>query len=271
MGLVIDMEDVSVRRGGTQVLSRLDWRVAPGEHWVIMGPNGSGKTTLLQIAAARLFPTTGTVRLLGEEMGAVDVSELRQSIGWASGIAGDAVPGAESVIDVVLTGAWAVAGRWREGYDARDEQRALRLLDTWGLAQLAHRSFGTLSEGERKRALLARAVMPDPELLLLDEPGAGLDLGGREGLMRALAHAARRPDTPTMVLVTHHVEEIPVGFSHALLLREGGEVARGPLRDVLTAHLVSEAFGVPVTVVERNGRWSAQGLTPAGPESAGSL
>lgn len=268
---MIDMVDVSVRRGATHVLSRLDWTVMPGEHWVVMGPNGSGKTTLLQIAAARLFPTTGTVRLLGEELGAVDVAELRQYIGWASGVAGDAVPHAESVGDVVLTGAWAVAGRWREGYDAHDEHRALRLLHMWGLAHLASRRFGTLSEGERKRTLLARAMMPDPELLLLDEPGAGLDLGGREGLMRALTLATRRPDTPSMVLVTHHVEEIPAGFTHAMLLREGVPMACGPVWDVLTETLVSEAFGVPVTVVERDGRWSAQGRLAGGPESAGSL
>lgn len=271
MTSVIEMADVGVCRGSTHVLSHLNWMVAPGEHWVVMGPNGSGKTTLLRIAAARLFPSTGMVRLLGEELGAVDVSELRQSIGWASGLAGDAVPDTESVSDVVLTGAWAVAGRWREGYDALDEQRADRLLCTWGLDHLASRLFGTLSEGERKRALLARAMMPDPELLLLDEPGAGLDLGGREGLVRALTEAARRPDTPSMVLVTHHLEEIPDGFTHALLLREGAEVARGPLREVLTPPLVSEAFGVPVTVVEQSGRWSAHGSMASEPESAGSL
>lgn len=271
MAPVIEMVDVSVRRGDTHVLTRLDWTVAPGQHWVVMGPNGSGKSTLLQIAAARLFPTRGTVHLLGEELGAVDVAELRQSIGWASGLAGDGVPGGESVGDVVLTGAWAVAGRWREGYDALDEERAGRLLRMWGLEHLSGRRFGTLSEGERKRALLARAMMPDPELLLLDEPGAGLDLGGREGLMRALALATRRPETPSMVLVTHHVEEIPTGFTHALLLREGVPIARGPLREVLTETRVSEAFGVPVTVVERDGRWSAQGLMAEGPEPADSL
>ena len=268
---MIDMVDVSVRRGATHVLSRLDWTVMPGEHWVVMGPNGSGKTTLLQIAAARLFPTTGTVRLLGEELGAVDVAELRQSIGWASGVAGDTVPHTESVGDVVLTGAWAVSGRWREGYEARDEQRAHRLLRMWGLADLAGRMFGTLSEGERKRTLLARALMPDPELLLLDEPGAGLDLGGREGLMRALSLATRRPDTPSMVLVTHHVEEIPAGFTHALLLREGVTMACGPMQEVLTDTLVSQVFGVPVTIVERDGRWAAQARMAEGPEFAGPL
>lgn len=268
---MIEMADVSVRRGDTHVLSRLDWTVTPGEHWVVMGPNGSGKTTLLQIAAARLFPTTGAVRILGEELGAVDVAELRQSIGWAAGLAGDAVPGIETVGDVVLTGAWAVAGRWREGYDALDERRAHRLLRMWGLAQLAGRRFATLSEGERKRALLARAMMPDPELLLLDEPGAGLDLGGREELMRALTLATHRADTPSMVLVTHHVEEIPAGFTHALLLRDGIPMAQGPLREVLTDRLVSEAFGVPVTVSARDGRWSARGLAAEDLGVAGAL
>ncbi len=258
MGSVLDLRSVSVRRGTSLLLDSVDWRVAVGEKWVVMGPNGAGKTTLLQIAAARLHPSSGRVGILGEELGAVDVSELRQSIGWASGSLMQEIPASESVLDSVVTGAWAVTGRWRETYDEIDVRRARELLARWGLAALAQRTFGTLSEGERKRALVARALMSDPELLLLDEPAAGLDLGGREALVGSLSRAAVDPASPTMVLVTHHVEEIPPGFTHGLLLAHGRVVAAGPLAEVMTDLLVSAAFGVPISIEGRDGRWSAR-------------
>ncbi len=264
MDSVLDLRAVSVRRGTTLLLDSIDWSVAPGERWVVMGPNGAGKTTLLQIAAARLHPTSGRVRILGEELGAVDVSELRQSIGWASGALLATIPAAESVLDAVLTGAWSVTGRWREAYDEVDVRRARELLARWGLSSLAQRTFGTLSEGERKRTLVARSLMADPELLLLDEPAAGLDLGGREALVGSLARAAADPASPTMVLVTHHVEEIPPGFSHALLLSHGRVVAAGPLPEVMSDLYVSAAFGAPISVEGRDGRWSARQRSQAG-------
>ncbi len=266
---VLQLLDVGVRRGGTWILDRLNWSVDVGEHWVVMGPNGAGKSTLLQIAASRLHPTTGSVRILGEELGAVDVAELRTGIGWASGALADDVPAQESVTDVVLTGAWSVTGRWREAYSDDDVRRADALLSSWGLAELRSRTFGTLSEGERKRALLARSLMADPELLLLDEPGAGLDLGGREALIDALGRAVADPRAPTMVLVTHHVEEIPPGFTHALLMRDGRTIVSGPIEDVLADAPVSAAFGLPLRIRRQDDRWTASSAQRAFPlESA---
>jgi iron complex transport system ATP-binding protein len=255
---VIDISDAVVRRGDAFLLDGASLRVGEGERWVVMGPNGAGKTTLLLIAAARLFPTSGRAELLGEEVGAVDLAELRPRIGWASSSVGADIPAGESVRDVVMTGAWAVTGRWREHYDVSDVERADQLLLEWGMAALGHRTFGTLSEGERKRTLIARALMADPELLLLDEPGAGLDLGGREDLVERLARLAADPLAPALVVVTHHVEEVPATFTHALLLRGGRVVAAGPAPEVLVSERVTEAFGMPITVERADGRWFAR-------------
>jgi len=250
--------DVTVRRGGTTILDQVTWRVADGERWVVLGPNGAGKTTLLQIASARMHPTSGTAVVLGSRLGAVDLFELRPRIGVTSAALADRIPPHERVLDVVLTAAYGMTGRWREQYEAVDHERAHVLLDVFGVAHLAERTFGTLSEGERKRVQIARALMTDPELLLLDEPAAGLDLGGREELLGALTELARDPRSPVMVLVTHHVEEIPVGFTHALLLREGRVSAAGPLEEVITAEHLSAAFGLPLEVQRHGDRWSAR-------------
>lgn len=254
----LEFDGVTVRRGSKDLLSGVDWTVADGERWVVMGPNGAGKTTALQIAATRLHPTRGRVTILGEEIGAVDVAELRQAIGWSSGSLVDAFPPQESVLDTVMTGAWAVTGRWRESYEEADRDRAVALVGEWGLAALGERTFGTLSEGERKRTLIARSLMADPELLLLDEPAAGLDLGGREALLASLSALAEDSSSPVTVLVTHHLEEIPRGFTHGLLLNEGRVVTRGPLAEVLTDGHVSEAFGMPISVHQDGGRWTAR-------------
>jgi len=240
------------------LLSDVSWTVDEGERWVVLGPNGAGKTTLMLILAGLMFPTTGSVELLDEVPGAVAMSELRTRIGWASSaLAGD-LPPRESVLNVVMTGAHAVTGRWREEYDEQDLARAQGLLFDWGLEAFADRTFGTLSEGERKRSLIARSLMADPELLLLDEPGAGLDLGGREDLVSRMRRLALDPAAPTQIVVTHHVEEIPEGFSHGLLLRGGRVVASGPLGDVLTAEHLTETFGLPIEVQSEAGRWHAR-------------
>lgn len=258
--MVLQLQDVTIRRGGSTILDQVSWSAAEGERWVILGPNGAGKTTLLQIASGRMHPTTGTAHVLGKRLGAVDVFELRPRVGVASAALADRIPPGESVLDVVLTAAYGTTGRWRERYEALDHERARTLLDVFGVAHLADRTFGTLSEGERKRAQIARALMTDPELLLLDEPAAGLDLGGREELLGALTELARDSRSPVLVLVTHHVEEIPVGFTHGLLLRAGRVHAAGPLDEVLTPQHLSEAFGIEL-VVERHGqRWSARAL-----------
>ncbi|MEU4568878.1 ABC transporter ATP-binding protein [Micromonospora sp. NPDC023956] len=250
--LVVNLDAVGVRRSGTALLQDLDWRVELDERWVVLGPNGAGKTTLLNLAAGRLHPTTGTAHVLGERIGRTDLTELRTRIGLSTAALAERIPTEEKVTDVVVTAAWSVVGRWRESYDRTDEVRARALLGQLGVAHLANRGYGTLSEGERKRVQIARALMTDPELLLLDEPAAGLDLGGREDLVARLAELAYDPDAPALVLVTHHVEEIPPGFTHALLLREGGVVAQGLLGATLTSDNLSKTFGLPL-VVERSG------------------
>jgi iron complex transport system ATP-binding protein len=225
---------------------------------VLLGPNGAGKTTLLNLASARMHPTTGTVDVLGERLGRVDVHELRTRVGLSSAVLADRIPGDEIVRDVVLTASWSVVGRHREQYDPVDEARARNLLAQFGMTAFADRAYGTLSEGERKRTQIARALMTDPELLLLDEPAAGLDLGGREDLVRRLGDLALDPDAPALVLVTHHVEEIPPGFTHALLLREGSVVAQGPLGETVTSEHLSKTFGLPLAVSHVDGRFTAR-------------
>jgi iron complex transport system ATP-binding protein len=258
MSDVLELVDVTVRRGEKTILDGVSWSVGDGERWVVLGANGAGKTTILQIAAARLFPTSGAVHVLGERMGGVDVGELRPRIGLASSALAGRIPGGERVLDVVLTASYGMTGRWREAYDELDDRRARDLLAAFGVEHLAERVFGTLSEGERKRVQIARALMSDPELLLLDEPAAGLDLGGREELMRGLGELAGDRRSPVMVLVTHHVEEIPPGFDHVLLLRDGTVEAAGPLEEVLTPQHLSRTFGIDLEVEQHRGRWSAR-------------
>ena len=255
---VLQMTGVAVVRDGSTMLADVDWTVCDGERWVVLGPNGAGKTTLLQIAAASLFPTRGTVELLGERFGESDLGELRTRVGLASTSLGDRVPPHEKALDVVVTAAYGVVGRWSERYDEADVSRAQDLLGRMGLRAFADRRFGTLSEGERKRVLLARALMTDPELLLLDEPAAGLDLGAREALLRLLTRLAQDDSSPPTVLVTHHVEEVPVGTTSALLLSRGRSIAAGPVAEVLTGPLLSRAFGLPLEVEQRSGRWTAR-------------
>ncbi|MFY1633472.1 ABC transporter ATP-binding protein [Solwaraspora sp. WMMB335] len=256
--LVIELDGVGVTRSGTALLQGITLQVRPDERWVVLGPNGAGKTTLLSLAAARLHPTTGTVRVLGEQLGRTDVAELRTRIGLSTAALAERIPGTERVLDVVLTAAWSVVGRWRERYDVIDEAQARALLGQFGVGAFAERSYGTLSEGERKRVQIARAMMTDPELLLLDEPAAGLDLGGREELVARLGQLARDPQAPALVLVTHHVEEIPPGFTHALLLREGAIVAAGPLAETITGEQLSKTFGLPLVVDRAGERFAAR-------------
>ncbi len=255
--LLVDFAGVSVRRGSTTLLGPLDWRVELDERWVVLGPNGAGKSTMLQVAAAELHPSAGTVHLLGERLGRTDVFELRPRIGTSSSALGHRVPGNEVVRDLVVSAGYAVLGRWREDYDEVDTARADEMLGSLGVGHLAARTFGTLSEGERKRVLIARALMTDPELLLLDEPAAGLDLGGREDLVERLSLLAWDADAPASVLVTHHVEEIPPGYTHVLLLRDGAAVTQGLLEDVLTAEALSETFATPITLNRVDERYFA--------------
>ncbi len=259
---VVHLDRVTVTRGGNDLLADLSWSVELDERWVVLGPNGAGKTTLLQLISAQLHPSSGTVHLLGEQVGAVDVFELRPRIGLTTAALASRIPDHERVLDLVVSAAYAVVGRWRERYDDTDLARAGELLGQLGVASLAERTFGTLSEGERKRVQIARALMTDPELMLLDEPAAGLDLGGREDLLARLSTLAADPDAPALVLVTHHVEEIPPGFTHVLLLRDGGVVAGGLLDDVLTEDNLSRTFGTPLRLERADQRWFARAAAP---------
>ncbi|MCE0539413.1 ABC transporter ATP-binding protein [Kineosporia rhizophila] len=257
MADVLDLDGVTIMRGGNALLDDVSWQVSEGERWVVLGPNGAGKTTLLQVAAARMHPTRGSAVILGETLGGTDVFELRPRIGLASAALAERIPAEEVVRDVVLTAAYAIAGRWREEYDKLDHGRAGDLLAAFGVEHLVERTFGTLSEGERKRVQLARSLMTDPELVLLDEPAAGLDLGSRETLVRDLAELAGDRRSPVLVLVTHHVEEIPPGFTHVLMLRGGQVVTAGPIGATLNDENLTKTFDVPLNVQQVAQRWTA--------------
>jgi len=263
MAAVLEFADVTVRRGEATLLDAVSWTVEEDERWVVLGPNGAGKTTLLQVAAAQVHPTTGVAGILEEVLGTVDVFELRPRIGLTSAALAERLPRHEKVHDVVVSASYGVVGRWREDYDELDHERARDLLAEVRVDHLADRTFGTLSEGERKRVQIARALMTDPELLLLDEPAAGLDLGGREDLVSTLSVLAMDPDSPATVLVSHHVEEIPPGFSHVLMLRDGAVVAAGLLEQELTEDNLAATFGMPLQLVHEDGRWAARRRTRA--------
>ena len=255
---VLTFRDVTVTRNGKAVLNSINWSVLPDERWVILGPNGAGKSTLLQIAATSLHPSSGEVVILGETLGHSDLAQLRPLLGFSSTTLARRIPESEIVLDVVMTAAYAVTGRWNEEYEEIDERRARRVLAEWKLEHLAERTFGTLSDGEQKRVQIARSVMTDPEMLLLDEPTASLDLGGREELLQLLSGFASDSASPAIIMVTHHVEEIPRGFNRAMLLKDGECVAQGPLSEVLTSENLTETFGVAVTLTEDGGRFSAR-------------
>ncbi|MGB3732219.1 ABC transporter ATP-binding protein [Microbacterium sp.] len=258
MSSALEFTDVVVRRDGRDIVDHVTWNVSEDQRWVVLGPNGAGKTTLLQLADTLLHPTSGTVTILGETLGRTDVFEIRPRIGFASTALARRIPQDETVLNTVMTAAYSVMGRWNEQYEGVDERRAREVLAEWKLEHLSDRLFGTLSDGEQKRVQIARAVMTDPELLLLDEPTASLDLGSREELLQLLSAYAASPYTPAMIMVTHHVEEIPVGFTHVMLLRAGGIVAAGPIAETLTAEALSEAFGMPIALTSDGGRYAAR-------------
>jgi iron complex transport system ATP-binding protein len=257
---ILELRDVSVRRGESTILGPINFSISPGERWVILGPNGAGKSTLLNILATRIFPTQGKAFLLGEEMGKVDLFELRTRIGTCASIVAEDISYDELVRDVVLTAAYAILGRWNEDYDLWDESRAIALLTNFGVRDLGDRLYGSLSDGEKKRVQISRALMADPELLLLDEPTAGLDLGGREDLLRRFSAFSQDPSAPATILVTHHIEEIPAGTTHALLLHKGVVAVSGPIAQVITQEHLSAVFGISMSVLHENGRFFARAI-----------
>jgi iron complex transport system ATP-binding protein len=260
MDPLLTLAEVEVLRDGRTILGPINWSISSGERWVILGPNGAGKTTLLQLASALIHPTRGEVHILGERLGAVDVFELRPRIGFTSSAMLELLPVDEKVIDVVLTSAYAIAGRWIEEYDLWDESRAKALLTTFGVRELGERLFGTLSEGEKKRVQISRALMADPEVLLLDEPAAGLDLGGREDILQRITTYTSDEKAPATIIVTHHIEEIPAGTTHALLLNRGKIHAAGLINEVLTEEAISQVFGVRVSLSFNGRRYFASAL-----------
>lgn len=257
---VASIAEVVVSRGNREILGPLTFNLSEGERWVVLGPNGAGKSTLLKLLATEIFPSRGSINLLGKELGKVDVFELRTRIGICGSMKHEQIPSEESVKDVVLTAAYAVLGRWNENYDLWDESRASALLTTFGVRELGDRNYGSLSDGERKRVQIARALMIDPELLLLDEPTAGLDLGGREDLLARFASFATDERAPVTVTVTHHIEEIPVGTTHALLLKDGKVAVSGPVTQVITSEHLSAVFGINLDVTNSNGRFFARAI-----------
>jgi iron complex transport system ATP-binding protein len=253
----LEFSDVGLVRGDTVILDGINWAVAEGDRWIVLGANGSGKTSIIRIASLYLHPSTGDVDVLGERLGRVDVRRHRRRIGVVSASFADLLRPGLTATEIVMTAKNAALESWWHQYDDADRARAIELLDRFGCASLADHPFATLSSGERQRVQLARTLMTDPRLLLLDEPTAGLDLGGREDLVQRLSALAADPSTPATVLVTHHVDEIPPGYDHVLLLRGGRVTAAGPIDDVLTSTALSECFGIDVTLERRDGRFSA--------------
>lgn len=251
-------ESVDLDRLKTPILHGIDWEVGPGERWVVLGPNGSGKTTLFELASGYLHPTRGSVEILGHRLGRVDVRRLRERIGLvSSAIAKKLVPGVTAE-GIVVAGRHAALEPWWHSYTSGEHEKASGLLAAAGFAGIADRPFGVLSDGERQQVLLARAMINDPDLLLLDEPAAGLDMGGRERLVARLSAIAGDPASPPIVMITHHVEEIPAGFTHVLLLRAGRVVVAGPIHEALSAASLSETFGLELVLEGTSGRWHSR-------------
>jgi iron complex transport system ATP-binding protein len=258
---VLRLSGVGVRRTGRWIVEALDWTIRPGERWVVVGPNGSGKTTLLAIASTYLWPTAGTVEVLGERIGHVDARELRRRIGYVSASLGGQIDADLSLLDVVVSARDAALAPWWATFTETDRKRARACLERMGCGELGPRTFGTLSSGERQRVQIARTLMTEPALLLLDEPAAGLDLGAREALVDRLSRLAAEPAPAAIVLVTHHLEEIPPAFGHALVMAAGRVVASGPRAATLTSPILSSAYGLPLAVRHAAGRVTARART----------
>ncbi len=255
---MLRLDQVSFVRDGRTILAPIDWQVAPHERWLVLGANGSGKTTLVRLAAMYEHPSTGDVTVLGERLGRTDVRVLRRRIGWSSAAIAAQIRPQLTAAEVVMTARYAALEPWWHRYDDADRARALACLDRMHVGRFADRPLGTLSSGEQQRVLLARTLMTEPGLLLLDEPSARLDLGGREQLVAALAELTTDPAAAPLVLVTHHLDEVPDGMTHVLMLRHGEVVGRGPIGATLTAEALSETFEMGLRLERRDdGRWAA--------------
>lgn len=253
----LELSAIRFVRGSRDILAGVTWSVAADEHWLVLGANGSGKTTLLRIAAMYEHPTSGTVRVLGEQLGRTDVRVLRRRVGYASAALAAQLRPELTARDVVMTARYAALEPWWHQYTDADRSRAEECLAQMGVGTFAERTLGTLSSGEQQRVLLARTLMNEPGVILLDEPSARLDLGGREQLVRALGELATDGGAP-LALVTHHVDEVPAAISHVLLLRHGEALAQGPIEATLTSESLSACFGMDLRLERRDdGRYSA--------------
>ncbi|MBD0691277.1 ABC transporter ATP-binding protein [Streptomyces sp. CBMA123] len=264
-GPLLRTQDVDVVRDGRHLLRGITLEIRPGEHWALLGPNGAGKSTLLALLGAVSHPTRGTVDVLGRRLGRVDIRELRAHLGHVN--PRHPLRSPLSVREVVLTGFTnTIEPEWHRKPAPEAVERAERLIETLGMAAMADAPWTTLSQGERGRALIARALMPSPRLLLLDEPATGLDLTARELLLDSLDLLRHQHPELASVLVTHHLEELPESTTHALLLREGECLAAGPVDEVMTTALISETFGHPIRISRREGRWTARAAARRVPE-----
>lgn len=257
MPQIAKFDHVALWRGQTMILDDVNWTVSLGQHWVVLGPNGAGKTSLVDMLAGRIYPSRGAVHVLDETLGKVEIAEIRQRVGYSSPLLATQIPPEEKVERAVLSSVWGLTASWRERYEDVDYQRAESLMRMFEVTHLANREFYTLSQGEKQRVLVARALMIDPEMLVLDEPAAALDLGGRELLLGGLAELARDAKSPVMVMVTHHLEEIPPGFTHALCLKNGKVFAAGAIDRVLTSEILSEMYSLDLQVRQVEGRFFA--------------
>lgn len=253
MTSVIELKNVSWRRGEQEILHGIEWTVEQGQHWAILGLNGSGKTSILNMINGYMWPTTGEISVLGHKFGTIDLRELRKSIGWVSSSLQEKIRPNEQTLDIVISGRHASIGLYA-GIENRDREKAEQLMRDLGCAHLLGRTYQTCSQGEKQKLLIARALMASPRLLILDEASNGLDFISREALMQSIDRLASRPDAPTLLLVTHHTEEISPLFSHSLLIRRGRLFAQGRSEEVLSEEKLSEFFEMPVGVEWRGGR-----------------
>lgn len=253
----IRLSDVTVTRAGVDILKDVSLEVEPGQHWVLLGPNGAGKTTVAKLISGREYPSEGTVEVFGEDTDDLEATYLSSRVGFASAHERSRLSPIDSVVSLVMAAGWGQTGSHDETYEETDQRRALDLLAALGIADLAERPFGTLSEGERQRVSIARALMADPEIAILDEPTAGLDLGARETLVQALGEIMASPTAPTVILITHEIEEIAPGFTHVGLMRDGRITLSGPIAEVLTAENLTQTFGIALTVERSGDRWWA--------------
>ena len=258
--VALSLENVSLERGGKFLLRELNLTVSGGERWVIFGPNGSGKTSLLRIASFYLHPSSGRVEVLGHQLGKTDIRKMRHLVGFTSQGFADLLRPSLTAQEVVMTAKYGALEPWWHSYTKEDEKKAQRELERIGVGRLCLQTFGTLSSGERQRVLIARSMMSGPGLILLDEPAAGLDLPARENLLAGLALISKDPSAPPIVLVTHHVEEIPTGFTHVLFLRKGAVVAAGPIQETMNEKNLSDTFGIDLMLNQSAGRWSATAI-----------